>query len=438
MHGLDALPIDQGLLRSFEAFYEQPFSVAHRPIKFSKSASFSENAVAHAAADAGELSIAGAFGKHPNPVPSIGDHPDFLHLKGTDDVCYCPITTMFMDIESSTRLSLLYPLEDVRRIKNAFIQTAIQIMRCFEGHVHRIMGDAVMAYFGGPGAKVEDTIINGINCAAILRHFAAKVVVQKLKAEGYDHDFGIRIGLDHGPHQQVLWSSYGFPGMDEVTATSYYVDVASKLQHAAGRNHAMLGQSLIETIDLPTELTFVKTSTKNGVQVEDGIVMPNLTNGLGQSINYRQRQLAGDDYLLCTRVGQQFHGNGLRTFGVRPLDLQCTVHSEKGGAIEGVYYPASKVLPKKKYLRFTFNTPYVPSLPYTVACIVENHGSEAASADPKARGNHTEFYTVQSLEQHLAFCHWEHTAYRGLHYMTVEIREDGRRTFVSRFGVYVE
>ena len=70
--------------------------------------------------------------------PDIGDHPDFRHLKGMNDTINCSITTLFMDLEGSTRLGLIYPLEDVRRIKNAFIRATIEIVNAFDGHVHRI------------------------------------------------------------------------------------------------------------------------------------------------------------------------------------------------------------------------------------------------------------------------------------------------------------
>jgi adenylate cyclase len=61
--------------------------------------------------------------------------------------------------------------------------------------------------------------------------FAIRNVV--LPTLGRDN-LGVRIGLDYGRDRDVLWSSYGYPGVDEVTATSFFVDVAAKLQQAAG------------------------------------------------------------------------------------------------------------------------------------------------------------------------------------------------------------
>lgn len=44
--------------------------------------------------------------------------------------------------------------------------------------------------------------------------------------------------------------NYGIPGINEVTATSFFVDIASKLQHKAPKNSIMLGESLVNKLGL--------------------------------------------------------------------------------------------------------------------------------------------------------------------------------------------
>ena len=99
---------------------------------------------------------------------NIGNHPDFEYLNGTTNVAYNSITTMFMDIDNSTRLGIILPLEDVFLIKNAFIRTAIDIINSFNGHVHRIMGDAVLAFWGGINADDNFEIIMHLNVLHLL------------------------------------------------------------------------------------------------------------------------------------------------------------------------------------------------------------------------------------------------------------------------------
>ncbi len=437
MKTMTRMGFQDGLLRSFESGLQSPLIAS--PTQYSvKCFNESRRAVAHEliTLDDTQQTLRPLFGKGPAQPPAIGDHPDFLHLKGTDETCFCSITTMFMDIESSTRLSLIYPLHDVRRIKNAFIQTAIQIVRCFDGHVHRIMGDAVMAYFGGPMEKPEDAAINGLNCSAVLQFFAEQVVRPKLIDMGYDHDFGIRIGLDHGPEDGVLWSSYGYPGMDEVTATSFYVDVAAKLQHAAGRNRSMLGGNFLDTLDFPEELTFTKTVIQNGTEITVPYVQPNHTDSNGSPINYKQRGLHALDYLRCTPLGQ--HPSSWLPSGPTPVRVIATVFDSTRQNSEGEYHAASRILAKEKWLRFQVIIPYMPKLPYTIRCSVENHGSEAWKIDPKNGANHSEDHEIRTKWQHENFIHWEYTGYRGLHYLIVEVRTDRGVQHRTRFGVYVE
>ena len=370
----------------------------------------------------------------PQP-PDIGDHPDFNHLLGTDNKIYCPITTLFMDIESSTRLSLLYPLEDVYHIKNAFIRAAMEIIKSFDGHVHRIMGDAVMAYFGGLKMTPEAGVIDGLNCASVLCYFVDQSVVPKLNAMGFEDPFGIRVGVDFGKREDVLWSSYGYPGMEEVTATSFYVDVSSKLQQAAGRNQIMIGESIRSFIDFPEELLSVKTITKNGNKEPVTYLQPNHTNAEGKPINYSQHILNWESYLKYSPLSQLSteinpSGNG--------IGLSAGVYNEKGGQFEGDYSSTSSSLPKNKWIKFKLRIPYRPMLPYTIKFIVENHGVEARNIGGETLGNHSTAIPIRTAKEHDDISHWEYTAYRGLHYMIVEVHTHLGLKHKAHFGVYIE
>jgi adenylate cyclase len=168
------------------------------------------------------------------------------------------------------------------------------------------MGDAVLAYFGRMGAAPERGVVDAINCAAALQYFSEYVVVPRLEQAGFtESEFGVRIGVDYGPKEEVLWGSYGYPGIEEVTATSFHVDAASKLQHAAGRNQVMLGQSLVEFLDYPRELVSMQTIERDGAKVDQPYLTPNHTDASGHPINYRQHVLRWKDHLSLTQLGQE-------------------------------------------------------------------------------------------------------------------------------------
>jgi class 3 adenylate cyclase len=379
------------------------------------------------------------FGKVGYCEPDIGDHPDFAHLKGTDGKEYCPIVTMFMDIEGSTRLGLLYAVEDVFRIKNAIIRAAIEVIGAFGGHVHRIMGDAVMAYFGGKNTNPEVAAVDGLNCAALLRALGERVVLPKLAEQGFRHSFGIRIGLDYGPKDKVLWASYGYPNSDEVTATSFYVDVAAKLQGAAGRHQVMIGESLRAFLDLHDEILSVKTVTQQGAEIQLPYIVPNHTSSEGIPANYRQHVFLGDRYLELGPLGQhdrKLIGVGDQTQQAAVIPVYVEQYAERKGQVGRVCPPCSSPVPKDKWLRFTTRFPYVPRLPYTINCLVENHGDEALRVGGENRGNHETSYSIKTRAEHDGFEHWETTSYRGLHYLTIDVRGHGAR-FTRTVGIFV-
>lgn len=376
------------------------------------------------------------FGKQSTRLPAFGDHPDFVHLKGIDIKEYCAITTMFMDIASSTKLSLHYSLDEVHHIKNSFIRAAIELIQTFDGHVHRIMGDAVMAYFGGKNTSTLSAIINGINCAASLRYFSENIVNPLLQAEVGD-SFAIRIGLDFGAQKDVLWSSYGYPGMNEVTATSFYVDVAAKLQQAAGSNHIMLGASIIDSMDFPIELLEIKKTVSGGVEVEQKYIEPNYINKDGQPMNYRQYRLKWQDYLKSTPLALlDLQLSDQSTNILTKLDIE--IHESRGSTVPcGFYLPCSTALKKGTWLKFRPILQFMPRLPYKVSFCVENHGKEAFERGGPDRGNHITHIDVKTESEHDRLHHWEHAGYKGLHYMTIKIETHLHRQS-CRVGVYVE
>jgi len=376
-----------------------------------------------------------AFGKGDVRPVTIGDHPDFAHLAGTDESITCPIVTLFMDIESSTRLELWYTPAQVAEIKNAFLCTAIEMVHAFDGHVHRLQGDAVMAFFGGRDVRPENAAVDAINCASALWLFVKSTVIPALQREGYDEDFGIRIGVDYAP--DAYWRAYGYPGVDEVSATGFGVSAAAKLQHSAGRNQIMLGQRLVEFIDLPDAVTRVKYVQRDGKDEPESILLPNITMRDGKPHNYKKVLLRAEEYLRCgplAEAASQFIGDA----NFQPLRLSMSVCREKGGTPLAGYSAASLVLPKDHWIRFELSLPFQPMLPYTIKFDVENHGKEARQHGGESFDNHTTEKTVSSAAQHANSVHWESTRYRGLHYMTITVSNSSGAVARRRVGVYIE
>ncbi|MGL5600082.1 MAG: adenylate/guanylate cyclase domain-containing protein [Silvania sp.] len=185
----------------------------------------------------------------------IGTHPDFNEIGKEDQkILYGYTSTLFIDIIGSTKLS--FEIDNpliVFRIKNYILRYSIAIIQAFGGVVHRIMGDAILAFFrsnDNEGDKEVDSAIDAINSASYIIKFMNSKVINGLKEYVNTEELGLRIGIEHGDKDAVLWSSYGINNTREITATSFYVDVAAKLQQATEKNTILIGQNIKRKIGL--------------------------------------------------------------------------------------------------------------------------------------------------------------------------------------------
>ena len=74
------------------------------------------------------------------------------------------LTVMFVDLVDSTALSSRLDPEDMREVLHAYQNTVAGQIARVEGHVAKLMGDGVLAYFGWPRAD-EDDAERGVEAA---------------------------------------------------------------------------------------------------------------------------------------------------------------------------------------------------------------------------------------------------------------------------------
>jgi len=370
------------------------------------------------------------YGKSGTNPAQIGNHPDFNHLLNTENTEYCPITTMFMDMKGSTYLGMLHDPHIVFHIKNTFLSVAIEIVKAFDGHVHRLQGDAVMAYFGGKNRKPEEGVIDALNCVSTLMQIVKRSVIPSLNDQYPDTPLGIRIGLDHGGLDAVLWGCYGHKNMCEVTATSLYVDLAAKLQQSAGANEIMLGETLRAQLDLHDELLSDRQ-----------YVLPNYPKRNGEKMNYRQFCLRDDDFFwispLVPQTGSVFPS---AASALSPLKISATQHHRLHAEALGDVFSCGTLVPKERSLAFRLTPPGDVQFPCTVKFRVENHGGQALRQAGAGRDSHRSMEkTVYNFDELASLPpNWETTRYRGLHYLIAEIHRGSVVTHRGVFGVYVE
>ena len=368
------------------------------------------------------------YGKPGVKKAIIGGHPDFDHLVDTGGKENGFVTSLFVDIQGSTRLGVYYSPDMVFYFKNQIIKCAIECALAFDGHVHRIMGDAVLAFFRGNGND-RNSAIDAINCGAVLVQFIREEVVPQLQARGLAEDVGIRVGIDYGSKEQVLWAMYGYSGVSEVTATSFHVDVAAKLQQSAPRNRVMLGQSIVELLDLHDEVIEVRQIKSSDEKVPQPYVTPNYADSTGKPMNYKQYVLSQNRYNALLPYPEDKN---------LPIAISATLKRGKDDISEDKYFKCSRSVPLSHGIEFkALFRPRTSSNDIKARFRVENNGRQASSVANK--GNHENMVIARRRESGEYFAkNWEDTSYVGLHYMYVSILEDGRVTIPEqKFSVFI-
>lgn len=144
------------------------------------------------------------------------------HISGERRV----VTALFADVVDSTSLAENLDPEDWTGVMNRAFDVLTPIVYRYEGTIARLMGDALLAFFGAPVAHEDDPVRAaraGLDLLEAARGYAGEV------RRRYGVDFAIRIGLNTGP---VVVGDVGSNLVYEYTAMGDAVNLAARLQSA--------------------------------------------------------------------------------------------------------------------------------------------------------------------------------------------------------------
>ena len=304
------------------------------------------------------------------PQITIGKHPDFENL-GYNDIenHYC--VSMFVDIKGSTKLALTHSLEEVRLIKDSLLTLCIHVANFFGGHVHRLQGDAAFIQFVRRGEHPNDSIINALNASSVLCQFVSTDLATLFEQRSLN-PIKIRVGIDYGQTDKVLWSYYGIHGCNELTTTSLHTDLAAKLQAKADNNSIRIGKNVVDTLDLPEELYSTPTKSENGKNIPDYYILQSTQLNYNQYVFDWTNYLNGFDFFKKNNFGKLEINQNI-------YSISCEIDDMTNSGAQK-YYQNSHSIPKGNSLKFKLlrnGIPYFVTESDSIIWEVFNRGKEA-------------------------------------------------------------
>jgi class 3 adenylate cyclase/tetratricopeptide (TPR) repeat protein len=139
------------------------------------------------------------------------------------------VTVLFADVTGSTALGERLDPESTRRVMARWFERARTVLERHGASVEKFIGDAVMAVFGVPTVH-EDDAFRAVR--------AAKELQQELAAvnDELERDYGVRLEIRTGVNTGEVVTGQG-----ETLATGDAVNVAARLEQAAGPGEILIG-----------------------------------------------------------------------------------------------------------------------------------------------------------------------------------------------------
>ena len=138
------------------------------------------------------------------------------------------VTILFSDVKGSTAMAQHLDPEEVLEIMDGAFDVLIEPVYRYEGTLARLMGDAVLAFFGAPIAHEDDperAIRAALEIIAGAREYAAR-----LEQERGISDFNVRVGIHTG---LVVVGEVGTDLRVEYTAMGDAVNLAARMEQSA-------------------------------------------------------------------------------------------------------------------------------------------------------------------------------------------------------------
>ena len=153
------------------------------------------------------------------------------------------VTVLFCDVRGSTTMAEALDPEDWSEIMDGAFRFLTEPVTRYDGTVARLMGDALLAYFGAPTAHEDDP--ERAILAALDMHDAVPAYRERLRRERGIGEFDIRVGINTG---LAVVGDVGGAGI-EYSAMGDAVNVAARLQSAAAPGEIVVGDATRKRVE---------------------------------------------------------------------------------------------------------------------------------------------------------------------------------------------
>lgn len=150
---------------------------------------------------------------------------------------------LFVDMRNSTSRAHQIGPEKTFLTMHAFIPALLEVIKCYDGKVVDIMGDGIMAFFGGKSSKLPKVIAaqNAGLCGKDMLRVRENVINPILKSDGIARDVDVGVGVAYG---DVIVTKIGIQEYFDVKAYGDCVNKASK--YSDGYNQVKVSKQVKE------------------------------------------------------------------------------------------------------------------------------------------------------------------------------------------------
>ena len=202
------------------------------------------------------------------------------------------ITMLFCDVTGSTAAAEKLDPEEWTEIINGAFEQMIRPVYKYEGHIPRLMGDAILAFFGAPIAHEDDpqrAVLAGLEIQTGIQPYIEKIQAQ------YGVGFSLRVGINTG---LVVVGDVGSDLRMEYTAIGDAINLAARMEQTAEPGSIQISEETYKLV-----APFFEFEAIGGVEVKGKAEPVNSYRVL--SIKKTPGQLRGLQGLSSPLVGRE-------------------------------------------------------------------------------------------------------------------------------------